>query len=302
MVLLLISNLSLASGFNGFDLTGSLIPAAKIHAGGPPRDGIPSIDRPQFIHASENQLLKPDSLVIGIELNGISRAYPIAILNWHELVNDTIGSSAVVVSYCPLCGTALVFDATMADDQLQFGVSGLLYNSDLLLYDRTTESLWSQITGEAISGPMKGNRLRLLPAVLTRWQRWQTEHPDTQILSTETGYQRDYSRSPYGDYDNSPVMYFPVEFLSKRYHPKERVLGVEIDGQFKAYPFAELAKRGDQQVLNDQLAGQNLRIEYDLTSRSGRAFAADGKEIPVINSFWFAWYSFHPKSEVFSHP
>ncbi len=299
--LLLFSELNLAGGINGFDLTDSLIPAEQIYAGGPARDGIPSIDQPRFISPDQDQLLEPDSLVVGIELNGISRAYPIAILNWHELVNDVVGSQSIVVTYCPLCGTALVFDATMAESKLQFGVSGLLYNSDLLLYDRNTQSLWSQITGEAINGPMKGAKLKQLPAVLTSWQRWHTEHPASQILSTETGYRRDYHRSPYGDYNSSPVIYFPIEFLSKRYHPKERVLGVEIDGHFKAYPFAELAKRGDQEPLLDRLAGQNLRIEYDLASRSGRVFDDSGGEISVINSFWFAWYSFHPKSAVFSY-
>ena len=289
-----------AAGFNGFDVTDSLIPAAKIFSGGPPRDGIPSIDQPRFVSADRASLLKPDSLVVGVEIDGISRAYPIAILNWHELVNDQFGKRSVVVSYCPLCGTALVFDAKLEEGgTLQFGVSGLLYNSDLLLYDRNTESLWSQITGQAISGPHKGQRLLLMPSVLTRWDRWQAEHPDTQVLSVNTGFRRDYSRSPYGDYDNSRALYFPVEFLSRRYHPKERVLGVELDGQFKAYPFAELAKRGNQTTLRDRLGDHSLRIDYDVESRSGRVFDQSGEELAVINAFWFAWYGFHPETEVF---
>ncbi len=304
--MLLTGGLSQASGFNGFDLRDSSIAKEQIYSGGPPRDGIPSIDNPRFIRPAADRLLEPDSRVVGVELDGVSRAYPIAILNWHELVNDRIGSRPVVISYCPLCGTALVFDAQIANDtaeeqRLQFGVSGLLYNSDLLLYDRNTESLWSQITGEAITGPLKGQRLSLLPAQLTSWQRWLAQHPDTLVLSSDTGYQRDYRRSPYGDYDLSDVLYFPVEFLSRRYHPKERVLGVEVDGVYKAYPFAELAKRGDQQSLQDRLANQSLRIDYDLTSRSGRIFDDKGNELPVVNSFWFAWYSFHPQSEVFSY-
>ncbi|MEH6471269.1 MAG: DUF3179 domain-containing protein [Halopseudomonas sp.] len=297
--LLLISNLALAQSYNGFDLEGSLLPPEKILQGGPPRDGIPSIDRPKFIQADQNHLLKPDSLVVGINVGGESRAYPIAILNWHELVNDRIGSQSLVISYCPLCGTALVFNAEVEGQTLEFGVSGLLYNSDLLLYDRNNQSLWSQITGEAISGPLKGQRLELLSSMLTSWQRWRTEHPQTLLLSTETGFVRDYHRSPYGDYDNSERLYFPVEFLSRRYHPKERVLGVEVDGVFKAYPFAELAKRTDQDPIYDSLAGKSLRIEYDLPSRSGRVFDEAGDELPLINSFWFAWYGFHPQTEVF---
>lgn len=299
LLLLLLTSLSFAQGFNGFDLEGSLLPAEKILQGGPPRDGIPSIDQPKFLSAVQGGL-DPASLVVGITLNGESRAYPVAILNWHELVNDRIGTQALVISYCPLCGTALVFNAEVQGQTLEFGVSGLLYNSDLLLYDRQHLSLWSQITGEAISGPKAGQRLELLPAELTTWQRWHAEHPATLILSTDTGFNRDYSRSPYGDYDSNDRLYFPVEFLSQRYHPKERVLGVEIEGVFKAYPFAELAQRETQEPLYDSLAGKLLRIEYDLPSRSGRVFDEAGKELPVINSFWFAWYGFHPQTAVYS--
>lgn len=313
--LMLLSGYSSGNELNGFDLTDSLIPSNKIYAGGPPRDGIPSIDRPRFIAAGDDQLLQPDSLVIGISIDGISKAYPVAILNWHELVNDQINLQPVVVSYCPLCGTALVYgaDNTLASAEggeakvawdsgevLRFGVSGLLYNSDLLLYDRNTESLWSQITGEAISGPMKGQQLELLPAQLTSWQQWLNVHPKTLVLSTDTGHRRDYRRSPYGDYDSNERLYFPVEFLSRRYHPKERVLGIELDGSFKAYPMAELAKRGEQQTLTDSWGDHQLRIDYDLPSRSGRVFTAEGVELPVINAYWFAWYGFHPKTAVYT--
>ncbi|MEH6649376.1 MAG: DUF3179 domain-containing protein [Motiliproteus sp.] len=316
--LLFVTCYSSANNLNGFDLTDSLIPQSKIYAGGPPRDGIPSIDQPRFIAASEDQLLQPESLVIGVSIDGISRAYPVAILNWHELVNDQINQQPVVISYCPLCGTALVYGAggtvkqgqarseneskvvAVGDGGLRFGVSGLLYNSDLLLYDRNTESLWSQITGEAISGPMKGQKLELLPAQLTSWQQWQSLYPQTVVLSTDTGHRRDYRRSPYGDYDSNERIYFPVEFLSRRYHPKERVLGVELNGKYKAYPIAELAKHGDLRSLTDSFGDQQLRIDYDLFSRSGRVFTANGVELPVINAYWFAWYGFHPKTAVYT--
>jgi hypothetical protein len=287
-----------AQSLNGFDLSNAAVPVGKILSGGPPRDGIPAIDQPRFVDADQDRLLQPKSLVVGVYLEGISRAYPIAILNWHELVNDRFGDSAVVVSYCPLCGSAMVFAAEQGGRTLQFGVSGLLYNSDLLLYDRQTESLWSQISAEAISGEMVGRRLKLLPSVLTSWQRWLAEHPGTQVLSSDTGYRRDYQRSPYADYEHNEQIYFPVEFLSRRYHPKERVLGLALNGQFKAYPFVELAKL-PQPELEDRFAGQRLKIRFDLASRSGRVFA-DGGELPVVNSFWFAWYSFHPESEIFA--
>ena len=291
-----------ARSLNGFELKGSLIPIDQIHQGGPPRDGIPSIDRPHFIAADQDYFLQPDSLVIGLTLNGEARAYPIAILNWHELVNDRIGDRSVVVSYCPLCGTGMVFSADVDGQELQFGVSGLLYNSDLLLYDRQRESLWSQIDGEAISGPFKGRKLKLFPSTLTSWQRWKLQHPETELLSTRTGYRRDYLRSPYGDYDSNERIYFPVEFLSRRYHPKERVLGIALGGVQKAYPFAELAKRSGAPILSDKVAGKLLKIEYDLPSRSGRITDQQGVEIAVINSFWFAWYGFHPDTEVWQYP
>lgn len=297
-VLGLLSTATTAGSLNGFDLAGSLIPEDQILSGGPPRDGIPSIDQPIFVDADQDQLLSPESPVIGLTIEGESRAYPIAILNWHELVNDRFGDRAVLVSYCPLCGTAMVFDAHFDEQPVEFGVSGLLYNSDLLLYDRQTESLWSQITGEAVTGARKGQQLTLLPSTLTSWQRWRQQHPDTRLLSTQTGFVRDYHRSPYGDYEQNGRLYFPVAFLSKRYHPKERVLGVQIGDQYKAYPFVELAKRDSTEPLTDQVGGQLLRIEYDIDSRSGQIFDQQQQEIPVINSFWFAWYGFHPGTEI----
>ncbi|WP_421870777.1 DUF3179 domain-containing protein [Motiliproteus sp.] len=297
-LLCLLSQAVTAETLNGFELEGSLIPKEQILSGGPPRDGIPSIDRPRFVDADQDDFLQPESPVIGLTLAGESRAYPISILNWHELVNDRFGDQPVLISYCPLCGTAMVFDARLDGKPVAFGVSGLLYNSDLLLYDRQSESLWSQITGEAVTGARKGQRLTLLPSTLTSWQRWRQQHPDTRLLSTETGFLRDYQRSPYGDYDRNGRLYFPVAFLSKRYHPKERVLGIQIGDQYKAYPFVELAKRPTSEPLIDRIGGQQLRIEYDIDSRSGQIFDQQQRELPVINSFWFAWYGFHPDTDI----
>ncbi|RDE23063.1 DUF3179 domain-containing protein [Motiliproteus coralliicola] len=294
----LASTVTTAASLNGFELEGSLIPEEQILSGGPPRDGIPSIDRPRFVDADQDDFLQPESPVIGLSLAGESRAYPISILNWHELVNDRFGDQPVLISYCPLCGTAIVFDARLDGAPVEFGVSGLLYNSDLLLYDRQSESLWSQITGEAVTGARKGQRLTLLPSTLTSWQRWRQQHPETRLLSTDTGFRRDYQRSPYGDYERNGRLYFPVEFLSQRYHPKERVLGVQVGNAYKAYPFVELAKRDDESPLIDELGGQKLRIEYDIQSRSGQVFDQQQRELPVINSFWFAWYGFHPDTDI----
>lgn len=286
-----------ATPMNGFDIEGSLIPEDDIHHGGPPRDGIPALSHPKFITATDANWLKPDDRVIGIEINGEHRAYPIRILNYHEIVNDRIGDTAFAVTYCPLCGTGVAFDAEVAGKARQFGVSGLIYNSDVLLYDRQSESLWSQIMSKAVSGPLKGTRLKKIPIQHTSWEAW-LEFGDTLVLSLDTGYRRDYSRSPYGNYDDDRELYFPVNARSARYHPKERVIGFELDGKFKAYPFTELAKA--ESPLKDSFGGRNLVVVFDSETRSGEILDNSGKPLPSINSFWFAWYAFHPETEVFS--
>ena len=284
---------------NAFDLRESLIPADEIHAGGPPRDGIPALTDPEFVLAAQADYLAPDDRVLGLKLDGEARAYPIAILNWHEIVNDRIGGRAVAVTYCPLCGTGIAFDALHEGRRLDFGVSGLLYNSDVLLYDRQTESLWSQIKKQAVTGPMKGRRLSALPMTDTTWRAWREAHPKTLVLSTDTGHSRDYSRNPYGGYARERGLYFPVSASSKRYHPKERVLGLEIDGTFKAYPFAELSKQGGGEV-RDRVNGRDLLVSFDPINESATAYDAKGYQLPAITGCWFAWYAFHPQTEIFT--
>jgi len=283
---------------NGFNLDGSLVPVDAIEHGGPARDGIPSIDKPQFIKARQADFLNDDDRILAIDYQGVQRAYPIRILNWHEIVNDRIKGQSVVVSYCPLCGTGLVYSGRIQGKDYQFGVSGLLYNSDVLMYDRQSESLWSQILAKAVTGSLKGTKLTTLPVEHTTWGKWRKAHPNTQVLSTETGYQRDYTESPYAGYEQSESVYFRFSAESRRYHPKERVLGVEVNGQFKAYPFVELARTGQQQ-LQDNFAGQTLQLSFDATTRTGKVQDAQGQPVHTINSFWFAWYAFHPDTAIF---
>lgn len=280
-----------------FDLDNALVPVAEIHAGGPARDGIPSIDRPRFVPARDADFLRGADQVLGIVRNGVARAYPIRIMNWHEIVNDEIEGERIAVTYCPLCGTGVAFASASGGRPLTFGVSGLLYNSDMLLYDRETESLWSQIKKQAIAGPLAGRELTALPLTHTSWSGWLREHPDTVVLSTDTGYRRDYARQPYDGYETERGLYFPVANKSRRYHPKERVLGVEIGGAYKAYPFAELS-RTDGEVA-DRIAGQPVTIRFDRLNQSARAFDAQGRQLPAMTGFWFAWYAFHPETEVF---
>lgn len=164
-----------AQSMKGFDLSSASIPVDKIKDGDPPKDGIPSIDQPEFKKASAMRL-DEQKRVLGVSVNGVAKAYPVAIMNYHEIVNDMFGDQAVVVTYCPLCGSGIAFDAAIGGEKKTFGVSGLLYNSDVLLYDRQTESLWSQIMMEAVAGPMGGKKLEMAPTMNTSWGEWKRKY------------------------------------------------------------------------------------------------------------------------------
>lgn len=285
--------------YNGFDVAGALVPVEQIHHGGPPRDGIPAINSPKFVSPADADFLQDRDRVLGIQLNGIAKAYAIKILNHHEIVNDHFGGRKVVVTFCPLCGTGIAFVPEVNGQTLRFGVSGLLYNSDMLLYDHKTASLWSQMMGVAISGPLRGSRLRTIPVTHTTWSDWRKKHPATLVLSTNNGFFRNYNRSPYGDYSNSGDIYFPVNHRSRRYHPKERVIGIEVKGKFRAYPFSELGQTGGQ--VNEQFNGMAISLTFDKTNGTGFA-TIDGRPAQQMTAFWFAWYAFHPDTSVFTSP
>jgi len=283
---------------NGFDLSKALIPVEEIHSGGPAKDGIPAIDHPKFVTAKDADFLQPSDRILGLNLHNTAKAYPIKILNWHEIVNDRFNKQPVVITYCPLCGSGIAYSGLINGKPHDFGVSGLLYNSDVLLYDRQTESLWSQLKNQAISGPMKGKQLQPLVLSHTTWQDWKTQHPNTLVLDKKTGYQRDYDNNPYAGYKNSRQIYFPVKQTDERFHPKEQVLGLSINGKTRAYPFTELAKLSGE--LTDDLGGQSIVVKYDHQHQTGRIIDSQTrKEIPSQITFWFAWYAFHPETEVF---
>lgn len=295
------------SDHNGFDLTNALIDVNEIHHGGPAKDGIPAIDQPKFINASQAQYLSDNDRILGLSINGIAKAYPIKILNYHEIVNDLFKTDvagnqgtedkAVVITYCPLCGSGVGYSAEFNGKSTTFGVSGLLYNSDVLLYDRETESLWSQLMSKAISGQQKGTELEMLALNHTSWGAWQKEYPQTLVLSDKTGFQRNYAKTPYGNYDKNESLYFPVNQLNREYHPKEYVIGLKIAGKTKVYPFAELSKV--KSPFMDSFSGKKLTIIYDAKNRTGKILDEEQVEIPTITSFWFAWMAFYPQSIVF---
>lgn len=282
---------------NGFDLSNSLIKVKEIHHGGPAKDGIPAIDKPVFISAEQADYLKNDDRILGLSINGISKAYPVRILNYHEIINDFFLQKAVVITYCPLCGSGIAYSAEINGKNTTFGVSGLLYNSDVLLYDRETDSLWSQLLSKAISGKRKGTELEMLAVSHTSWQAWKKQYPNTLVLSDKTGFDRDYSHTPYGSYDQSRSLYFPVKQLNTDYHPKEYVIGLKLSGKTKVYPFAELSKI--KSPYKDSFAGSDITIVFDAKNRTGKIFDKKQNEIPTVTSFWFAWMAFYPESEIF---
>ncbi len=282
---------------HGFDLSRSAVPREEIYAGGPKRDDIPALDDPKTLAASASPW-RDDEPVLGVARGGAARAYPIAILNWHEAVNDSLGGEAILVTYCPLCGTGLVFERKLDGRVRRFGVSGLLYKSDTLLYDRETESLWSQIASRALTGKALGTRLRVLRSELTRLGDWKRRHPDTTVLSIETGHRRPYPENPYGDYAVSPDVRFPTAF-DERYHPKMPTLGVRVaGGPARAYPAAEIVDAGGR--VEERFGEHAIAVAYDPEHQVFEVRAP--LEVEVIEGYWFAWIAFHPETSVYTAP
>lgn len=270
---------------------------AKLMQGCPGKDCIPSIDSPKFesVEASD-KWLNPDDIVFVIAYKGEARAYPQRILNWHEIVNDVIGGDPLVITFCPLCGSALAFDRRVDGQVLEFGVSGKLQNNDLVMYDRQTESLWQQITGEAIVGEYLGKKLGQVSMDGMRWSQFKEEHPQGKVLSRETGFSRDYSVYPYGSYEQDRSTLFPVEGgVDERIHPKTVVYGVEVNGSFKAYQEDRIKK---EDVVRDKVGNTNIEIAY----KNGEVKAQNletNQDLVATRLFWFAWEAFHPETELY---
>jgi hypothetical protein len=283
---------------NGFDLENALVPVDQIHSGGVSRDGIPALYTPKFVDASSVDFLSDKDRVLGVHQNGEAKAYPLKIMNYHEIVNDDFNGAGVVVSFCPLCGSGIAFAVDV--EHGGFGVSGLLYNSDVLMYDRKTESLWSQILGQAVSGPARGTSLEAIPISNTNWETWRQRYPGTKVLSPETGYGANYDRDPYASYRRSNRLWFPVAAKDRRFKPKSMVIGIGLEGLFKAYPLNELPDA--KTSIEDSFAGRRLTVQYDKSSASADVFDASGTEWPSVTLFWFAWVAFHPDTEVYVSP
>jgi hypothetical protein len=283
---------------NGFELGNALVPVEEILRGGPPRDGIPSINEPLFQDPEDASLWRSDDLMLTYDKGEVSFAYPIGILNWHEIVNHDLGGTPLLITFCPLCGTGMAFDPRVDGRTLTFGVSGLLYNSDLLMYDHQTESLWSQIEGRAVSGPLAGTELKPVAIRHELWHRWRERVEGSgKVLSADTGHRRNYRMSPYGDYDHSERLYFPVTHTSRKYHPKTWVLGWTYNGEARAWPFPEVADQSEP--IYDEIGGMDVILTYNPEVPSAELRTTDGTLIPATRAFWFAWYTFYPETTIF---
>lgn len=275
-----------------------LIPLTDILSGGPPKDGIPSIDDPKFVGVNDATFLAEDDLGLLLTVGNDTRFYSFRILNWHEIVNDTVGGKPVTITYCPLCATAVVYDRTISKGTSEFGVSGFLYQSNLLMYDRLTDSLWSQATAQAVVGPLTGEKLKAVRSDVVQFSTVQKEHPTARILTTDTGERRDYSRDPYEGYERDSDTYFPVRKTDTRLHAKDVVYGIVVDGKTKAYPLTTLQKSG---TLTDDVGGVRIEASYDTKTQAVTFHNAEtGREIIPLYGFWFSWVAQYPETELYS--
>lgn len=325
----------------GQEIIKHAVPLDKIVSGGPPQDGIPSVDNPRFQSVQEaDKILQDSEFVLGLNVNGDIRAYPLQILVWHEIVNDVVGGIPVAVTYCPLCFTNQVFNRTLPDgNTVEFGTSGKLYNSNLVMYDRTNNSLWSQALGEGIVGDYSNVKLQKIPFDLAYWNEWKKLYPESKVLSRDTGSVRPYGADPYGDYFFNDLILFPVANDDKRLGLKEIVIGFEHNNKYKAYKLQEIETK---KIINDAIDSKKIalvslqpfmirifdRVNEDekksidlfynaenntlIDTITGSEVNFDGKfingalqgkqlkRLAMDEGFWFEWVAFHPETEVFS--
>ncbi len=257
------------------DFSRTTVPLEEIVSGGPPKDGIPALDSPSFISVSAaDRWIGAREPVIVVVNGDAVRIYPYQILIWHEIVNDVVGDLPLTITYCPLCNTALVFHRRFGDRLLDFGTTGKLRHSDMVMYDRQTETWWQQATGEGIVGELSGEQLEAYPAQSLSWDSAKEAHPTAQVLSRTTGYSRPYGRNPYTGYDQSrgPISSFFSKALDDRLGAMDRVAAVTLDARPVAYPFSALREK---RVVNDQVAGQSLVVWWV----PGTASALDSQQI-----------------------
>ena len=318
-----------------YDGVAHTIRLEEIVWGGVRKDGIPALVNPAFIAPDAADYLMPDELVFGVEINGDVRAYPLRILDWHEMFNDVVGGVPVALAYCTLCGSGILYETTVdgRDQPFEFGSSGFLYRSNKLMYDRQTNSLWNQFTGLPVVGKLthSGIVLRTRPVAITTWRDWLAKHPETKVLSLETGFARDYTPGrPYAAYFASPDTMFPVRLNDTRLDAKDYVFALREKPGEKAWALSLF--RGGA-VINDKAGDVAVVLIGDTATRTVRAYASEGRQFTAAEgnpgivqadgkdwritedalvpaegeplrrlaghiAYWFAWQNFKPQAEV----
>jgi len=274
------------------DFSRHTVPYAEILSGGPPKDGIPAIDDPKFVTVAEADAwlrdVEPVVLVQVASAQGRreARAYPLQILTWHELVNDTVAGLPLTITFCPLCNTAIAFERTLDGRVLDFGATGRLRYSNLIMYDRQTETWWQQAGGDAIAGELAGRQLAFYPATIVSWAEFRDVHPDGRVLSRETGFSRDYGRNPYVGYDDvdQPPFLFRGPTTPGTLPPMARVLTVDLGGEAVAYPYAVLEK---VRAVNDVAGGRPVAVFWatGVASALDAGTIAQGRDVGAAAAF-----------------
>jgi len=268
----------------------------QLMSGGPPKDGIPSLTDPRMVPVSDAGYLDADDRIVTVEVDGDVGAYPLSILNFHECVNDTLGGKPIAVIYCPLCDSVSVVDRRLGGKTLEFGISGLLMNSNVVFYDRTDNALWSQVGLTALSGPHAGESLTHLDGwAMTTVGEWRQAHPEGQIVSKNTGHSRNYARNPYGSYFNSPELMFPVSREDDRLATKARVLGIKLGSVARAYPLDHV-RQAQGSSITDTIEGKTIQVK---AAGDGLRVVQAPEAAQVVHTFWFAWAAFHPDTTIY---
>ncbi|MGP0069257.1 MAG: DUF3179 domain-containing (seleno)protein [Isosphaeraceae bacterium] len=283
--------------FNLKDLT---IPLDKILRGLQPKDGFKALTNPSASPVAEASFLEPGSRVVGLTVDGVSRAYPINVLNWHELINDHLGHTELAITYCSLCDSVTVFDRRLDGQVFEFGVSGMVYLSNMLFFDRTDQALWSQMTSTAISGPHAGRTLRRIDGwEMTTFGAWRASHPDSTVVNFQTGRDHAYSSDPHR-------AYFETETLDSRYQDlatdarlrnKARIIGVRYGGEARAYPIEALKAAGRATIL-DRIGGEPVELAVEPATGAVRVVRVPETGL-VIHTLWFAWVARFPETEIY---
>jgi hypothetical protein len=268
------------------DFSRHSVPLGEFRTGGPPRDGIPPIDHPRYLAITEAEgFLSDREPVLVVEEAGRARAYPIQILVWHEIVNDELAGRPIAVTYCPLCNSSVVFDRRVEGRALTFGTTGNLRRSDLVMWDRQTESWWQQLSADAVVGELTGTKLEVLPSQTLAWSAFKRRYPEGDVLSRDTGFDREYGKTPYEGYDDpdSPPFAFDEE-ADDRLPPKERVVAVFAGGDVVVVPFSRLER---DPALETEVDGRPVVVLFErgVASALDEETIADSRDVGTAGAF-----------------